>query len=323
MPSTTDPYNSPVFGGGLQVQTPRTPYQMYGAATRTRAVAPRGYADDELDPAYGQLPPLQAYTPLQPTGDQVPASGGSQVGQGGGLLTPAPLPGYQTGQTAAIGTPVPGSETGLGAIGNDAAAAGETSTAGMQNLIRDQIINLISQPAPTANDPQIAAQTSAYNAAQNRASARQVAQNAEAFGASGLESSGARLSADRGVIEQQGLNEGMFASQALRDELTARRDQIQRALTLGSATIDQDLSRRLQDELANLNAAIQRESIAQTGELGQADIALRTKLGQGNLNLGLLSLLIQDGQYNKGLGFNIANAEAMLNNNAIRTLLGY
>ncbi len=325
MPSTTDPYASPVFGGGLQYQQPRqpNPYQMSGPAAQPRAVAPRSYMDDELNPAYGQPQPMQAYTPLQPTGNQVPANGGSQVAPGGGLLTPAPLPGYQTGQTAAIGTPIPGSETGLGAITNDGRTANETSTAGMQNLIRDQILNMISQPAPTANDPQILAQTSAYNAAQNRSSARQVAQNAEAFGASGLESSGARLAADRGVIEQQGLNEGLFASKAVQDELTSRRDQIQRALTLGAATMDQDLSRRLQNELATLNATIQRESLAQTGTLANKDLDLRSRLGQGNLNLGLLSLLENGRQFNNGLGFNIATAEAMLNNNAIRTLLGY
>jgi hypothetical protein len=325
MPSTTDPYSTPVFGGGLQFQAQRRPasYQMYGPASQGSAVAPRAYADDELNPAYGQPQPMQAYAPVQPSGAQVPASGGSYVAPGGGLLTPPPQPGYQTGQTAAIGTPIPGSETGLGAIGNDGRSANETSTAGMQNLIRDQILNLIAQPAPTANDPQIAGQTSAYNAAQNRASARQINQNAEAFGASGLESSGARLSADRGVIEQQGLNEGLFASQAMRDELTARRDQIQRALMLGAATMDQDLSRRLQNELATLNATIQRESLAQTNTLATKDLDLRGRLGQGNLNLGLLSLLENGRQFNNGLGFNIANAEAMLNNNAIRTLLGY
>lgn len=334
MPSTTDPYATPTFGGGLQLYQrpkPGDQYQMFGAPAYAGEQAPSAYRDDEMAPGYGQPPPLQAYAPLQPVGTQVPNAGsqGSYVAPGGGLLNPAPpppppvpKPGYETGQTAAIGTPIPGSETGLGAVGNDGLAANETTTAGMQNLIRDQILNMISQPTPTMNDPQIAGQVGAFNAAQNRATARQVAQNAEAFGASGLESSGARLAADRGAIEQQGLNEGTFASAALQQELTARRDQIQRALTLAAATNDQDLARRLQKELADISATIQRESLAQTGRLGDADIDLRRVMGTGNLNLGLLSLLENGRQFNNGLGFNMANAEALLNNNAIRTLLG-
>ena len=324
MPNTTDPLyapktQKPVFGGGLQ----QDPYAQFYGAPLSSPERPAGlYGDDEQAPGYGAPQELQMYAPLQPTGGQVPQSGGSTVGPQGGLLTPPPRPAYETGQTAAIGTPVPGSETGLGAVQNDGRAANETTTMGMQNLIRDQILNMLSQPAPTANDPQIAAQSSAFNAAQNRATARQVNQNAEAFGAAGLESSGARLAADRGAIEQQGLNEGQFVTNAMQQELVARRDQIQRALTLAAATNDQDLARRLQQELANLQATIQRESLTQTGRLGDADLALRGKLGTANNNINLLSLMQQGRQFNDSLGFNVANLESTLNNQAVRTLLG-
>jgi hypothetical protein len=201
-------------------------------------------------------------------------------------------------------------------------AANETTNAGMQGLIRERLMGLMNQPGPTMQDPNIAAQTSAFNAAQNKASARQVNANAEAFGAGGLESSGARLAADRGVIEQQGLNEGTFAANAMQSELTARRDQLQQALTLASATNDQDLARRLQQELANTQAAIQREGLAQTGRLGDADLALRGKQGTAANNINLLGLMQQGRQFNDSMGFNLAGLESTLNNQAVRTLLG-
>jgi hypothetical protein len=322
MPSTTDPYaqRKPTFGGGLQQSYQlRSPMQ-YGEQ-------PGGmYGDDERAPDYGQPQVMPAqYSPLQPT----PYAGGQAYQAPNGSFQPfpappppAPKPGYETGHTAAIGTPIPGSETGLGAITNDGKAANETTTAGMQNLIRDQILNMLSQPNPTAGDAQLQPQISAFNAAQNRSTARQVNQNAEAFGAAGLESSGARLAADRGAIEQQGLNEGTFASNAVQQELVARRDQIQRAMTLGSAHMDQDLARRLQNEMAILSATVQRESLSQTGRLGDADIALRDKLGTAGNNINLLSLMQQGRQFNDSMGFNVANAEAMYNNDAVRKLLG-
>jgi hypothetical protein len=226
----------------------------------------------------------------------------------GSILTPTPLPGTTSGETA---------------LENRQAASDETTTLGMQSLLRDTLINQLTAKPPSMDDPNLRGAMSAFQAAQNKATARQVAQNAEAFGASGLESSGARLAADRGAIEQQGLNEGQFGSQLMLGELNAQRQQAQQALQSALAMNDQDLARRLQEQLANLNAAVQRESLAQTGRLGDADIALRGKLGQGNLNLGLLSLLENGRQFNNGLGFNMANAEAMLNNTAVRTLLGY
>lgn len=201
------------------------------------------------------------------------------------------------------------------------AAEQETTNAGMQQQIRDSILQMLQQPNPTAQDPALAPAISAFNAGQNKASARQIAGNAEAFGAAGLESSGARLAADQGVIEQQGLNESSFASNAVLNELSARRQQTMQALQLASATNDQDLSRRLQERLAELNATIQREGLKNQMSLGKGDIALRTLLGLGNLDLGKAQLAQQGQQFNDSLGFDVAKLEAGLNNQALVNLL--
>lgn len=202
------------------------------------------------------------------------------------------------------------------------AAEQETTNLGMQQQIRDRLLGFLDpQPAPTAQSAQLQPAISAFNAAQNKATARTINQNAEAFGAAGLESSGARLAADRGAIEQQGLAEGTFASGLVLQELESQRQQTMQALQMAMAMNDQDLSRRLQDKLGQLQATIQREGLAQQGKLGQADIDLRSKLGHGNLNLGLLGLAQQGRQFNDSLGFDIAKAEAMLNNQALINLL--
>jgi hypothetical protein len=223
------------------------------------------------------------------------------------ILMPSPLPGTTGAETA---------------LNNTGPAEDETTTIGMQSQIRDALINMLNAKAPTAQDPSLAPAISAFGAAQNKATARQVNQNAEAFGAAGLESSGARLGADRAAIEQQGLNESQFASNAVLGQLQDQRQQAMQALQTAVALNDQDLSRRLQERLGQLNATIQRESLALTGSLGQQDIDQRGTLGRGQLNLNLLGLMQQGQQYNTSMGFNVAQLEAALNNQAVRTALG-
>lgn len=305
MPSTTTATYQPQTTTGSAFYRPRPADSIYAGLPAFDDEMAAGYTSQTALPSQPYTPPGQPSVYVPPT--QTPP--------------PPARPGYETGVTSVIGTPVPGTTTPLSAAGNTGPASNETTTAGMQNLVRDSILNILSQPSPTAQDAQLQPAISAYNAAQNRATARQVAQNAEAFGASGLESSGARLAADQGVIEQQGLNEGAFAANAVLSELESRRQRAMQALSMASAINDQDLSRRLQEQLAQLNAAIQRESLAQTGRLGDADIALREKLGMGNLNLGVLGLAQQGRQFNDSLGFNLAQLEATLNNQALVNLL--
>lgn len=207
-------------------------------------------------------------------------------------------------------------------MGGGLQAEQETTNAAFQQQIRDRLLGLMNQQAPTAQDPSLAPAISAFGAAQNRATARQVNQNAEAFGAAGLESSGARLAADRDAIAQQGLNEAQFSSNAVLQQYDRQRQELMQALQTAVAMNDQDLSRRLQERLGQLNAAVQREGLAQTGKLGQQDLDLRGMLGRGQLNLNLLGLMQQGQQYNTSMGFNVAQLEAALNNQAVRTALG-
>ncbi len=198
----------------------------------------------------------------------------------------------------------------------------ETTNAALQTQIRERLMGLLDPKTPSPNEPALQPAISAFNAAQNKATARQVNQHAEAFGASGLESSGARLSADRAAIEQQGLNEATFASNLQLQELENQRQQLQAGLQMALALNDQDTSRRLQERLAMVQAQLQRDSLTQQGKLAQSDIDLRQKLGYGNLNLGMLGLQQQGRQFNDSLGFNLAQLQTQANRDALLALMG-
>jgi hypothetical protein len=264
------------------------------------------------------------------------------AGWSGGALTPEQLASINTGlqqgsEYSAFKGQRPGVQMGdyipgvtLGAkLADDpyfaqqptAPAEQETTNAGIQGMVRERLMGLMNTPTPSLQDPALANAASAFSAGQNKATARTIGQNAEAFGAAGLESSGARLGADRAAIQEQGLNEGTFNANLILNQLDAQRAQVQQGLQFALASGDQDMSRRLQAQLAQLNAQVQRESLAQSGKLGQADLDLRQKGLYGNLNLGMLDLAQRGRIANDNMGFNIAQLESQMNNAAILKLL--
>ena len=271
---------------------------------------------------FQKAPEYSQYTGQRPTiasGDYIP---GVTLGQS---LQSDP---YFRGASASQGpAPLPGAEQpptmGGGLVYNNAPAEQETSNAGMQDAVRQQIMGLLdpNRAMPSMQDPNIANAMSAYSAGKNKATARQVNQNAEAFGAAGLESSGARLGADRSAIESQGLNEATFGSNLILQQTEQEKARVMQALQLAMAQGDQDVSRRLQERLAQLNAAVQREGLAQTGRLGDADIALRNSGLKANTGLGLMGLMQNDRQFNDSLGWDISKYEAAMNNQALVNLL--
>jgi len=119
-------------------------------------------------------------------------------------------------------------------------ATGQTSDQGLPALQLD------------ANDPIIKAQVDAFQANQDRSSRNYLAQEAEKKGTN------ADLSAEtRSMAEQSGQATSAFQAQLQGQELNARRQEIQQALSgeLGFLTSEQAM--KLQEELAQLNLAQQ------------------------------------------------------------------
>lgn len=126
------------------------------------------------------------------------------------------------------------------------------------------------------------------------------------------------LGAQQGANAQQAQYEGNLLANAQQEQgLNDRAAMAQAAgLLSGNAGIAE------QQQLAELDAALRREGLAQQGQLGNADLALRGELGRGQLNLGLLSALLQNEQFGQSLGQNAAQFGASLDQNGLLGLLG-
>lgn len=191
-----------------------------------------------------------------------------------------------------------------------AAPTQNTMNQGAQDVVRNSYLQRATQGTTIdRNDPNIRQQSDAYGAAQERARRNAVDQAAEASFAAGTRGSGAERTEQRMISENAARNVGQFEAALVGRELENRRDEIKTALEAmrGQITVEQQAT--LQRELANLEAAIKRESLAQSGSLGAQDIQLRDKLGTGALNADLMRILLQNQQFDKNLGFDIGNAE--------------
>lgn len=71
----------------------------------------------------------------------------------------------------------------------------------------------------------------------------------------------------------------------------------------------------------DVDAELKKLGINQQGALGQGDLDLRRFLGEGNLNLGLLSALLQNQQFGQGLGAQLGMFNTSQNNNLLQALL--
>lgn len=143
---------------------------------------------------------------------------------------------------------------------------------------------LARQPTPAANDIQSAFQSAlmemlqrrpgvsaeslrtgpqfqAYQMGSQRASERDLADAAERAAYEGYSDSGAAETERAGIRQQRGEGEAAFLGNLAVTEMAAQRQELQFALQTAAALGDAEATRELQRELADLDAAIQRERI--------------------------------------------------------------
>jgi hypothetical protein len=72
----------------------------------------------------------------------------------------------------------------------------------------------------------------------------------------------------------------------------------------------------------DVDAAMKKLGIESQTSLGTSDLALRDKLGTGGLNAQILSMLMNNDQYNKGLGADLGKFNASQNSSYLNALLG-
>jgi hypothetical protein len=191
---------------------------------------------------------------------------------------------------------------------------------------------LINQLAPapvTADNPAIAPAIQANALAESRGTDQQRAMLAEKMAAQGLNNSGGADTAQLGLLQDSAARQGQYAGGLVNDL-----NKQQLAATLQSQNLvggmlggqdvlaQQQAALAEQKRVADLDAQLRREGLGVQSDLGQSDIALRDKLGSGNLNLGLLGLLQGGQQFGQNLGLQAGIAGQNFNQQALAQLLG-
>jgi hypothetical protein len=91
------------------------------------------------------------------------------------------------------------------------------------------------------------------------------------------------------------------------------------------ADLDAQLRREgysTQERLAQLDAKVRELGINTQGNIGQLELALRRELGIGELNLGLLSTLLNNQQIGNAQGIDVGKWQSILNKDSLLAALG-
>ncbi len=243
-----------------------------------------GVDDNELNQAYGNA---DSYAQ---------SLGAQQVGQ---QQAPAPAPAPASNQQPAAGQVSPAVAQQMPSLASSFGQQQAAPASPIQQAFQTSLLSqLAPKPMPTLDDPNIAPKVDAFRVSQQRNAERQQSQAAERLTQQGMASGGSGGALDTAIQQigaQRGLNESNYNAGLIGDELTARRNEMQQALSLAAASGDAEASRGLQRELATLDAALRERGIDLQADLGQKDIDLRTEaidqqgsLGRGDLALRLL-----------------------------------
>jgi hypothetical protein len=204
-----------------------------------------------------------------------------------------------------------------------AAPSANTTNQGTQDVYRNSLLQRATQGTDVdTNDPTFRKVADTYAASQERSRRNATDMAGESLAANGMASSGQMDNEARLQTERAAQGSAGFESQLALSELQNKRSEIADALSQLGSSIGGDQQRALTDKLAQLDATIKRESLSQTGALGQADIALRDRLGTQGNNLSALELLLRNQQQNNALGADIGYKNATLNNSALQNLFG-
>lgn len=196
---------------------------------------------------------------LQNSGSQMPAPGTAAPAPAVATTPPAnpamPL------QTSAA-TPVSTSSPNEGVPHPAAAGANPVTPAGTVNQsLYDQLVARAQQSLNIdPHDPIIANQVNAYDARQQQAARRGLAATAERQGPMGNLSQENRL-----ANEQIGQSTSTFQAQLMQNELQARRSEISQALTQQQAYLTDEQKMKLQQQLAELDNALEYARLHESG----------------------------------------------------------
>lgn len=330
-PPPTNPYP----GSPMPAPPPATnPYP--GTPQVTQPGGGAGHAPPPVD----QQPPNAAAAPGAAPAPGAPASGAKAETLGGmngvrlanGDWVPADHPAAvaamgQAGQVYPGGAPAapgaPGAADAVpGAPGATPPPAGPPTT--VADAFKKTLLDKLNQGPASLDDPALKGQADAFSVAQTRAKERArstMAERASADGGVGVNSG----AFDRGLVgleQAQGESEAGFNANLLGDAAKRQADEIRQYIAIAGNQINADEARKLQDKLAQLDSDTRRYGIDKQSALGEGDLSLRGRLGEGQLNLGLLGTLLGNDYNNRALGQQGAQFGQSLDTQTILGLLG-
>ena len=185
------------------------------------------------------------------------------------------------------------------------AAQDAARRAAFEDQLRTTLMDLIRRGQEPVDADAIgnSQEAKSFARVQERAMQRYRAQAAEQRAAQGIgqnqrgEVSGALGSDIQGGQSELAEKIAAFESRLVAEQINNRRQQLMQALQLGAGMLSGEQSNAIRRELAQLDAALQRETF-------HADLGLRGFLGGGQLSLGLLGAMNQNQQFDETMRFN-------------------
>lgn len=238
-------------------------------------------------------------------GAPAPAAGGPAPAAPGGPASPITTAKDVTGTTATVG-------------GSTAQGAPTTVAQSFQQ----GLINRLNPGAASVNSPGLQPALQANRLGEQRGFENNRNLLAERAAANGTAGSGGFESQLLGLAQDRAGREGQFAGNAVMQEQDRLDRNQNSALGLSGSMLSGQQGLSQQMDLANLDATLRRQGMDLQGDLGRRDIDLRGRLGEGQLNLGLLSALMNNDQFGRSLGQNSQQFGASLDQNGLLGLLG-
>lgn len=244
--------------------------------------------------------------------------------QDGGSPAPA-APGptnTSPGQPAGQPPPITTAAQATGTTANVGQTAPQGAPTTIAQSFQQALVNRLNPQPINAQNSQIAPAIEANKLAEQRGMERNRNLLAERSAANGTSNSGGFESQLLGLGQDRAAREGQFAGNAVADLGRQQQQDITSALAMGGNLLGDQQRMDLQKQLADLDAQLRREGLGAQTSLGNRDIDLRSRLGEGQLNLGLLSALLNNDQFGQQLNQNALQFGAGLDQQGLLGILG-
>lgn len=163
--------------------------------------------------------------------------------------------------------------------GGTGAPAANSFLSDIRRIITDRLGAL--KGTPSIDDPELAAQSSAFRRSQTRSNADERAMLAERAAANGTlmggQSSGGFDTAVQGIHERSGENQAAYDADLVGDEVQYRRAEVQNLLDMALQSGDSESARELSMALAELDAQLRREGLGESGRQFDANLGQRDR----------------------------------------------